>query len=118
MYIIVSYAVYLMVTLAVTVWTARKLHSSGRIFMVDTFQGNQALADSVNRLLMVGFYLVNVGFIAMALETGIHTVNAYAIEVVSGKIGAFLLAPGCMQFVCLFLFSLIRRRNGPLGQRV
>ena len=69
MYIVISYAVYLAVTLAVTVWTARTLHSSGRIFLVDAFHGNEALADSVNHLLVVGFYLINVGYVALALET-------------------------------------------------
>jgi hypothetical protein len=69
MYIVISYAVYLIVTLAVTVWTARTLHSSGRIFLVDAFHGNEPLADSVNHLLVVGFYLINVGYVALALET-------------------------------------------------
>ena len=50
-------------------WVARTLHRSGRVFLVDAFHGNQELADSVNHLLVVGFYLVNVGYIALALKT-------------------------------------------------
>jgi hypothetical protein len=116
MYIIVSYAVYLMVTLAVTVWTARTLHSSGRIFLVDAFQGNQALADSVNRLLVVGFYLINVGYVSLALETQATVDNPrQAIELISGKIGTVLLVLGCMHFFNLFVFNSIRRRNRTQG---
>jgi hypothetical protein len=114
MYIVISYAVYLLVTLAVTVWTARTLHSNGRIFLVDAFHGNEALADSVNHLLVVGFYLINVGYVALALETQ-ATVDSprQAIELVSGKIGTVLLVLGIMHFFNLLVFNTIRRRNLP-----
>jgi hypothetical protein len=114
MYIVISYAVYLAVTLAVTVWTARTLHFNGRIFLVDAFHGNEALADSVNHLLVVGFYLINVGYVALALETQANVDSArQAIELVSGKIGTVLLVLGIMHFFNLLVFNTIRRRNQP-----
>ena len=117
MYIVISYAVYLAVTLAVTVWTARTLHSSGRIFLIDAFHGNQALADSVNRLLVVGFYLINVGYVSLALATQAKVVDAReAIELISGKVGMVLLVLGIMHFFNLLVFNTIRRRNGPQTQ--
>ena len=117
MYIVESYAVYLLITLLVTVWTAHTLHSNGRIFLVDAFHGNEPLADSVNHLLVVGFYLINVGYVALALETqaGVNTARQ-AIEVVSGKIGMVLLVLGFMHFFNLFVFNSIRRRNRQSGQ--
>jgi len=114
MHIVISYAVYLVVTLAVTVWTARTLHSSGRIFLVDAFHGNEALADSVNHLLVVGFYLINVGYVALALETQANVQSTrQAIELISGKIGMVLLVLGFMHFFNLLVFNSIRRRNRP-----
>ena len=70
MYIVGSYAVYLAISLLVTVWVARTLHKNGRVFLVEAFHGNEELADSVNHLLVVGFYLVNLGYVALALRTG------------------------------------------------
>jgi hypothetical protein len=114
MYIVISYAVYLAVTLAVTVWTAHTLHANGRIFLVDAFHGNEALADSVNQLLVVGFYLINVGYVALALETHADVFNArQAIELISGKVGMVLLVLGCMHFFNLLVFNTIRRKNQP-----
>lgn len=119
MYIVISYTVYLAVTLAVTVWTARTLHSSGRVFLVNAFHGNEALADSVNKLLVVGFYLINVGYVALALQTQAEVENVRAaIELVSGKIGTVLLVLGCMHFFNLLVFNSIRRRNRPVAQNV
>ena len=119
MYIVISYCVYLAVTLTVTVWTARTLHASGRVFLVDAFHGNEPLADSVNRLLVVGFYLINVGYVALALETqaSVESVRA-SIELISSKIGTVLLVLGCMHFFNLLVFNSIRRRNQPRTQPV
>ncbi len=60
-YNIVSYLIYIPVTVAITIWVASTLFKNGRVFLVDIFHGNDLLADSVNKLLLVGFYLINIG---------------------------------------------------------
>jgi hypothetical protein len=112
MYVVGSYIVYLLISLSVTVWVAHTLHKNGRIFLVDAFQGNTELADSVNHLLVVGFYLVNTGYVAMALRSDENFFALRpAIEMVSGKIGVVLLVLGFMHFMNLFIFSRMRRRS-------
>src|SRR5207245_218979 len=61
MYIVSAYIAYLLISLGVTVWVARTLHKNGRVFLIDAFHNNAPLADSVNHLLVVGFYLINIG---------------------------------------------------------
>ena len=112
MYIVVAYSIYLAVSLAVTVWVGRSLFKSGRIFLVDAFHGNAELADSVNHLLVVGFYLINVGFVTLALQTQGELSNTRGvIELLSSKIGVVLLVLGVMHFFNLFLFSRLRKRG-------
>jgi len=111
MYIVYSYFTYLAVSLTVTVWVARTLHQRGRIFLVDAFHGNAELADSINHLLVVGFYLINVGYVAFALKSTENPTDLrQAIEVVSDKLGLVLLVLGAMHFFNLFVFSRVRRR--------
>src|ERR1700729_4379553 len=69
MIVAICYFSYLAISIALTVWVARTLHRNGRVFLVDAFHGNEELADSVNHLLVVGFYLINAGYIALALKT-------------------------------------------------
>ena len=69
MYVLHTYVAYLVLSIAVTIWVARTLHQNGRAFLVDAFHGQDALADSVNHLLVVGFYLINLGWIVMTLRT-------------------------------------------------
>jgi hypothetical protein len=111
MYIVGCYVCYLVLSLAVTIWVARTLHKNGRVFLVDAFHGNAELADSVNHLLVVGFYLVNLGYVALALKTGaVLTGMRDSIELVSAKIGPVLLILGAMHFFNLYVFSRMRRR--------
>jgi hypothetical protein len=111
MYVEASYSVYLAISVTVTVWVARTLHRRGRIFLVDAFQGNTELADSVNHLLVVGFYLINVGFVALALRTTENpTALRQAMELVSDKTGLVLVVLGVMHFFNLYVFTRIRRR--------
>jgi hypothetical protein len=101
----------LVLSLVSTIWVAKTLHKNGRLFLIDAFSGNVALADSVNHLLVVGFYLVNIGYVALALKTpdAVNTVRN-SIELVSDKIGVVLLVLGVMHFFNLFVFSRMRKR--------
>jgi hypothetical protein len=111
MYIVESYLLYLAISVAVTVWVATTLHRNGRVFLVDAFGGNEKLADSVNHLLVVGFCLINVGFVTSVLKTHdqLDTMRS-AVEMVSEKTGFILLVLGVMHFFNLYVFSRIRKR--------
>lgn len=109
--IVWTYAIYLLVSIALTIWVAKTLHKNGRIFLVDTFGGNEPLADSVNHLLVVGFYLMNIGYVTLALKYGVEIANTReAIETFSTKIGLVLMVLGVMHFFNLLVFTRMRRR--------
>lgn len=110
-WIIPTYVAYLAISVALTVWVARTLHRSGRIFLVDSFLGNEPLADSVNHLLVVGFYLINLGYVTLALKYGVAAANAQeSLETMSTKVGLVLLVLGGMHFFNLFVFTKMRKR--------
>ena len=105
------YFSYLAISIGLTVWVARTLHRNGRVFLVDAFRGNEQLADSVNHLLVVGFYLINVGYIALALTTtSAMTTFREIIELESVKIGVVLLILGAMHFFNILVFAKMRNR--------
>jgi len=112
MYVIACYFSYLAISIALTIWVARTLHNGGRIFLIDAFNGNEGLADSVNRLLVVGFYLINVGYIALALKTQdrLSTLRE-AIELESTKLGVVLLILGGMHFFNILVLAKMRKNS-------
>ena len=109
-----NYFIYLAISLVVTVWVARTLHKRGRVFLVDSFHGNTELADSINHLLVVGFYLVNIGFVGLALRSDSVLQNQrQAIEMLSEKLGWVLMILGGMHFMNIYIFSRFRNRHVP-----
>lgn len=109
---VVTYLVYLAISIGLTVWVARTLHKNGRAFLVDAFHANEALADSVNHLLVVGFYLINLGYVSLALKTTDSLTNAgESIEALSRKVGLVLLVLGGMHFFNLYVFNKLRTRT-------
>lgn len=112
MYVVACYFSYLAISIALTIWVARTLHKNGRVFLVDAFHGNTELADSVNHLLVVGFYLINIGYIALALKTTQALDNfRQVIELESVKLGVVLLILGAMHFFNILVFAKMRHRT-------
>lgn len=112
MLVIVSHLTYLSVSVVLTVWVARTLFRNGRVFLVDALGGDASLADSVNALLVVGFYLINIGYIAFALRYGDKPLAwVELLEVLGTKIGLVMLVLGGMHFFNLYLLSQARRRR-------
>jgi hypothetical protein len=105
-----TYLVYVFVSVVLTVWVARTLSTHGLPFLQTVFRGNTALANSVNHLLVVGFYLVNLGFIAFNLRLGIRVHgSAEATEALSMKVGLVLLVLGALHFGNVFVLNRMRR---------
>ncbi len=70
------------------------------------------MADSVNHLLVVGFYLINVGFITTALRYGTKPLDIQGmLEFLSTKLGIVLLVLGAMHFFNLFNFEKMRKKG-------
>lgn len=107
----ITYLVYLVISIGMTIWVARTLHKNGRVFLVDCFNANEALADSVNHLLVVGFYLINFGYITLTLKYGTKPVILQeAMEFLSTKVGLVMLVLGVMHFFNVYVISRMRRR--------
>lgn len=111
-----TYFVYLTASIAITVWVARTLHSRGRIFLVTSFHGNHRIADAVNDLLVVGFYLINFGYVALALKYGAKPTNLHeSIEFLATKIGLVMVILGLMHCFNLVVFARISTRRPRRG---
>ena len=111
MIVTVSYVLYLVISMGVTVWVAQTLSKNGYLFLVDGFGGDEMLARSVNHLLVVGFYLINMGYVALALRFGERPTDLpEMIESLSTKIGLVLLVLGVMHFFNIRVINGFRAR--------
>ena len=113
---VVTYAIYLVISVSLTAGTGLALSRSGRVFLRDVFGGDDALAQAVNRLLVVGFYLLMLGFVVLAMRpSGQITGARQAAGVLSVKVGEVLLVLGALHLMNLAIFRRIRRRPAALA---
>lgn len=107
-----TYLAYLALTVGITIWVARTLRRHGLVFLTranSEVADDVALADALSHLLIVGFYLVNLGVISFLMQTDRGIVNAQqAIELLSSKVGAILVVLGVMHFVILTILASVR----------
>jgi hypothetical protein len=109
--IIITYALYLIISIGLTIWVAKTLFKNGKTFLYDIFHGNKELADSVNNLLLVGFYLINLGYAVYTLQIHDEVLNfQQVLEKLSIKIGLIILILGAMHFLNLYIFFKLRNR--------
>jgi hypothetical protein len=108
----VMYLAYLGTSIGLTIWIARTLFKHGEVFLEDVFIHNPRMANAVNRLLVVGFYLLNLGYAFVTLRADrAELTPVQAIETLALKLGALMIALGLIHFGNLYLFHRIRRRG-------
>jgi AcrR family transcriptional regulator len=109
--IVLAYLIYLLISVGLTVIVGRALSRSGRGFLLEVFDGNAGLAEAVNRLLVVGFYLLNLGFVTLTMQTSGNIDGArQGLQLLSVKIGEVLLVLGALHFANLAIFAKVRSR--------
>jgi hypothetical protein len=109
--ILIGYAFYLPIALALTFYVSRTLFKNSKVYMLDIFKGREEIAASTNKLFETGFYLLNLGFALMILEMDVHD-NTYQrlIEELSYKVGGFSIYLGVMLFINLYFFFRGKRK--------
>lgn len=115
----IAYALYLAITIAITIWVARTLSRNGEVFLIQCFGHDAEVARSTNHLLVVGFYLVNIGFITLTLSLGAEPQTLPdAIRFLSGKVGLAVVMLGAMHFFNMGAIAHFGRKvNGWLNDR-
>lgn len=111
--LLLVYVPYAAIALTLTVWLARALSRHGEVFLADVFPAKPLLASAINQLLVIGFYLVNLGWALLLLranevELQVHT-PADAIALLTTRLGLLLLLLGGAHLANLYVFHRVRR---------
>ena len=64
-----GYLAYLVISVGITRFVGKALHRHGRLFVIDALHGHVRLAETVNDLLLVGFYLLNLSLALFLLRS-------------------------------------------------
>lgn len=109
-YLIAVYLAYGTAAIGLTIWLATTLFRNGTVFLHDVFEDRPALGEAVNRLLVVGFYMLNLGYAFLLLQDEVAPDAVSAVEVLVHKLGLLLVSLGVIHFVNFLVFWKIRNR--------
>jgi sterol desaturase/sphingolipid hydroxylase (fatty acid hydroxylase superfamily) len=113
----VNYLVYLTISIFITVFVARTLSKNGLPFLIRGFKGSEDIAVSTNHLLVVGFYLVNLGFVLLRMTTT-HNIDTFEQLIVyqTSGIGIVLLVLGFAHFFNMYVIHRLGRSEMEFNQ--
>lgn len=105
-YKLISYLIYLPITFYVTVIVGWVLYRKGIVFLNDAFNSNVELAGILNRFLLLGYYLLNLGYAAISIHVfaEINTISQL-IEELSKRIGILIMGLALMHYFNMYTFS-------------
>jgi hypothetical protein len=111
MSIVVTYLAYLLFSAALTLVVGQVLARSGRLFLLDAVGGSDSAAKGISSLIVVTFYLISMGFVALTLRASGDSLTArQAIQLLATKIGEVLLVLGALYLAGIVTLTRLRRR--------
>ena len=111
MYNIISYIVYIIITFYITIFVGWRVYKLGFIYLENLID-NHSVCQSINNLLLIGYYLVNLGFSAISLQNWerVDTITIM-LSSLSYKIGFILLVLGILHFINLSIIYIARKNK-------
>lgn len=109
--VIAVYVAYGAVAVTLTAWLARTLSHNGAVFLEDVFKDRPGLATAVNRLLVVGFYMLNLGYAFYILRAGGGLDAFNAVQYFVNRLAILLVSLALIHFVNVMVFWRIRNRG-------
>lgn len=100
---IIGYIAFGVIIYFTTIHLGLVFHRNGRHYMLQLFQSEAHLVDGINNLLLVGYYLLNLGYASLSIVywPDIHSM-AELIECVAYRSGLIIVALGFMHFFNMF----------------
>jgi len=111
-YNILSYIIYGCITVYIIYYVGRLFHRNGRIFILRLFNGNDSLTDTTNNILLLAYYLFNIGYSVIQFsfwERITDVVNM--ISSISVKTGILILILALTHYFNIFLIYFLSNRN-------
>jgi hypothetical protein len=103
---ILGYAIYLLITIFIIVKVGRICYQNGNIYVAQLIPDHIDLCHKINQVLLLGYYLMNIGYCAMTLISWekIITFNQL-IEVIAFKSAIIIGTIAFMHYGNIFVLT-------------
>ena len=103
---ILGYAIYLIITTFIIVKVGKICYQNGNIYVSALIPDHMDLCHRTNQILLLGYYLLNIGYCAMTLISW-ETIHSFSqlIEVIAYKSATIIAIIAVMHYVNIFTIT-------------
>lgn len=103
---VIGYSIYLILTTTIILKVGSICYNNGNIFIKNLLRENIELSIQINKILLIGYYLLNIGYSAVTIITWnkIET-NVHLLEIISEKISTIILIIAIMHYTNIYLIK-------------
>jgi hypothetical protein len=107
-----AYIIYLFITYVITVRVGLLFYRNGRIFILSLLHNDEKLTDFINRILLIGYYLLNLGYVALMLA-GWQTITSWLdmFTIIVSMTARIMLTLAIMHFSNMAVIYFISKNN-------
>ena len=103
---IIGYLIYFSITFIIIMKVGRICYNNGNIFVSQLIPNHEDLCLKINQILLVGYYLLNIGYCAMTIISWnkIETITQL-IEVITSKSAYIIITIAVMHYINIILLT-------------
>lgn len=103
---IIGYTIYLLITTFIIVKVGKICYKNGTIYVAQLIPNHEELCHKTNKILLIGYYLLNIGYCATTLISWekISSINQL-VEVISVKSAIIICSISILHYFNLFILT-------------
>lgn len=101
-----AYLIYFLFTILIIVKVGKICYQNGNIFMAQLIPKHQDLGQKVNQILLLGYYLLNIGYCAITIISWeqIRSVTQL-LEIITSKSALIIIIIGILHYCNIFIIT-------------
>jgi hypothetical protein len=105
-YNMIGYGIFIILIVLIIVVVGKICYRNGNIFVAELIPGHLALCQQINKVLLVGYYLVNIGYCAMTLADW-ETITSLLqlIEVIAIKMAIIISILSVLHYLNIIILT-------------
>lgn len=111
-YNILAYSIFATITVYIIYWVGKAFHSNGRVFILQLFRQNEPMTDTTNNILLVTYYLFNIGYAILQLSFWESVTDAATlVSSIAAKMGLLIIILAITHYFNLTLIYLLSKKQ-------
>lgn len=103
---IIGYVIYLLITTFIIINVGKICYRNGNIYVAQLIPEHEDLCQKTNQVLLIGYYLLNLGYCAMTLISWDKIISySQLVEVISIKTATIICIIAMLHYFNIFILT-------------